>query len=88
MTLPAFAAEHRRACSMAPAVIDRYLLPAGRSAADPPAAVVAVDRWDRETDGRTDARALHKRCSAYYVGDASPHTMRPLSESHNVKLLN
>ena len=45
MTLPAFAAEHRGACSTAPATI------AGRSAANPPAAVAAVDRWDRQTDG-------------------------------------
>ena len=55
MTLLAFAAERRRACSMAPAAIDRYLLPttaARRSAANLPAAVAAVDRWDRQTDGR------------------------------------
>ena len=31
----------------APAAIDRYILPAGRSAANPPA---AVDRWDIQTD--------------------------------------
>jgi len=40
----------------APAAIDRYLLPAGRSAANPPAAVSAVDRWDRRTDIYTDGR--------------------------------
>ena len=43
------------ACSTAPtalAAIDRYFLPAGRSAANPPAAVAAVDRWDRRTDAR------------------------------------
>jgi len=38
----------------APAAIDRYLLPAERSAANPPAAVAVVDRWDRQTEGRTD----------------------------------
>jgi len=38
------------ACSTARATIDRYLLYAGRSAANPPAAVAAVDR----SDGRTD----------------------------------
>ena len=38
---------------MAPAVVDRYLLPTGRSAANPSAAAAAVDRWDGRTDGRT-----------------------------------
>jgi len=56
----------------APAAIDRYLLPAGHSAANPPAAVAAVDRWgrqrDRQTDGRTDAWPL-----AYT--DPVPHSM-------------
>ena len=41
------------ACSMAPAAIDRYLLPAGRWAANP---MAAVDRRDRQTDGRTSDR--------------------------------
>ena len=44
------------ACSTAPtaasAAIDRYLLPTGRSAANPPAAVAAIDRWNRRTDAR------------------------------------
>ena len=74
VTLPAFAAERRRllhgACS-APAAIDRYLLPAGRSAANSPAAMVAVDRWDRRTDGRTDARSLHEPYSTYYAGSVN-----------------
>jgi len=42
MTLPTFAADRRR---------PSYLLPAERSAANPPAAVTAVDRRDRQTDG-------------------------------------
>jgi len=41
-------------CSTAPSAVDRYLTPAGRTAANPPAAVAAVDRCDRRTDGRTD----------------------------------
>jgi len=52
LTLPAFAAERRRlqhGARSVPAVTDRYLLPAERSATNPPA---AVDRWDRQTDGR------------------------------------
>ena len=35
-----------------PAAIDRYLLSAGRSAANPPATIAAVYHWDRRTDGR------------------------------------
>jgi len=59
MTLPAIADERQRTqhgVRNAPAPIDQNLLPAGRSAANPPAAVAAVDRWDRQTDGRTDGR--------------------------------
>jgi len=48
-TLPAFAAEYRRLLS---------ILSAGRSAANQPHAAAAVDRWDRQTDGRTDAWAV------------------------------
>ena len=44
------------ACSTAPitqrAAIDRFLLPAWQLAANPPPAVAAVDRWDRQTDAR------------------------------------
>ena len=36
----------------AAAAIDRYILLTWRSAASPPAAVAAVNRWDRHTDGR------------------------------------
>ena len=59
------------ACCMAPrrapTAVDRYLLPAGHSAANLPTAVAAVDRRDRQTDGQTDARPLHRPCSAYYA---------------------
>jgi len=52
MTLPAFAAE--RACKYAALVaVDRYLLPTGRSAANPPTTAAAVDGCDRQTDRRT-----------------------------------
>jgi len=47
---------------------DRYLLSAGRSAANPQHAAAAVDRWNRQTDGRTDVLAFHTPCSAYYAG--------------------
>jgi len=42
------------ACCTAPAAVDRFLPPDWRSAANPPAAVATVDRWDRRTDGQTD----------------------------------
>ena len=45
------------------AAIDRYLLSAGRSAANPPQTAAAVDRWDRQTD----AWPFHRPCSAYYA---------------------
>jgi len=37
----------------APAAVDRYVLPAERSAANPPHAAVAVERQDRQVKGRT-----------------------------------
>jgi len=37
------------------------------SAANSPGAVPAVDRWDRQTDGRTP----HRHCSAYYAGSVN-----------------
>jgi len=46
---------------------------AGRSTADPPAAVAAVDRWDRQTDGRTDERTPDR-----YI-DHALHTVRTAS---------
>ena len=46
---------------------DRYLLPTGLSAANPPHAVVAVDR-------RTETGPLYKPCSASYV-KGSPYSI-------------
>jgi len=75
VTLPAFACCTARlmhgACPLrAPAAIDRYLLPAGRSAANQSAAVAAVDRRDRQTDGQTLDRSV----------DPPSHTMRAVSQ--------
>jgi len=62
--LPAFAAERLAAVTsllldaQRRAAIDRYFLPTRRSAANSPHATAAVDRWDRQTDGRTDTRAF------------------------------
>jgi len=54
MMLPASAAERRRLENDArsgSAAIDRYLLPAGHSAANPLAAVTAVNQQDTQTEG-------------------------------------
>ena len=45
------------------AAIDRYLLPAGPTAANPPHAT-AEGEWDRQTDGRTDTVPFHRPFSA------------------------
>jgi len=61
MTLPACAAELRRLqhdARIALTAIDRYILPARRSAANPPTAVAAVDRQDARKDGRTTKRYM------------------------------
>jgi len=50
-------------------VIDRYFQPTWRSAANPSAAVAAVDGRDRQADGRTSDRYI----------DPAPHTMRAAS---------
>ena len=54
------------------AAIDRYLLPARHSAANPPHTTAAVDRWDRQTDRETPDR---------YTEPAGwlPHTMRAVA---------
>ena len=53
-------------CAPSPAAaIDRYLLPAGPAAANPPHAAAAVDRWDRQTDSvplHTPCRILCEQC--------------------------
>jgi len=74
MTLPASAAERRHlqhGARSVPVAVDRCFLLAGRSAATPPAAVPAGDRWYRQTDRRTDTRPLHSPCCAYYAGSVN-----------------
>jgi len=61
VTLLAFAAERRAAT--APAAVDRYLLPAGRPAANP------QHDADRQTDGRTPDRCIDPAL-LYYVSTA------------------
>jgi len=68
----------RRCCwALAPVAVDRHVLPSGRSAANPPHAATAVERWDRQTDGRTDARPLHRPCSAYYADSVNNYGIPP-----------
>ena len=42
------------------AAVNRYLLPAGPTAANAPHAAAAVDSWDRQTDRQTDGRTPHR----------------------------
>jgi len=69
VTLPAFAAQRRRLQS-----IDISCPPAGCSAANPTHVAAVVNRWDRQMDGRTDARTFHRPCSAYYTGKGTSVT--------------
>jgi len=70
VTLPAFAAERRRLLHSAHSC--RWIsLPAGRSAANPPAAVAAVNRWDRLVDRQTDDRPLHRLPDPHAIRAAS-----------------
>ena len=56
----------RRLLHGAPAAaIDRYRLHAGRPAANSPHAAAAVDRWDRQTDGRAPYLAAYYANSVY-----------------------
>ena len=41
---------------------DRYLLPTGPTAANPPQQHAGVDRWDRQTDRQVDRVLLHRPC--------------------------
>jgi len=63
VALPAFAAERRAAVRA-----DRYHLPAGPTAANPPPAATSSDRWTGQTDGQTDGHRT--------VTQTLPHTMR------------
>ena len=70
MALPAFAATCHAAvpccCGAGRAAYDRYLLPAGPTAANPSHAAAAGE-WDR----RTDTVPFHRPCAAYYTGSAN-----------------
>jgi len=59
VTLLAFAAERRAAAA---AAIDRYLLPAGRTAANPLQRSIDRTGTDRGTDTQTDTVPSHRPC--------------------------
>ena len=73
VTLLAFAADRHAAVRRSvPAAVDRYLLLAGRPAANPLHASAALDKWyipGRRTDGRTPVRYI----------DSIPRTMRAVA---------
>jgi len=72
MTLPAFAAECRRACSKAPATINRPP-PARITLSGKPASCRCCCRSTGQTDRRTDTRPLHRLCSAHYAGSVNSY---------------
>ena len=48
-------------------------------ATNQPHATAAVDRQERQTDGRrTDIQQLHRSCSAYYMGSINKHLLLDL----------
>ena len=80
MTLPAFAAERRRACSCSTALAAcphlsiNISCPHGvQKQTRRPPLLLSIDGTDRRTDGRTDARPSHRPYSAYYSGSVNNH---------------
>jgi len=68
VALLAFVFERRAAVlprRPAAAAVDQYRLPAGPTAANPLHAAAAVEKWDRQTDGRTPTRYTDP--TAYYA---------------------
>ena len=70
--LLAFAAKRRAAAplllSAGCAAIDRYHLPAERTAAN---SQRMMEQTDKRTDRQTNARRLHRTCTAYYVSSVN-----------------
>ena len=66
----------------ATSAIDRYLLPAGPTAANPPQRRAAAG-WDGRTrQRRTDTRQIHRPCSARYAGIANNTTCIALNNGN------
>jgi len=87
VALPAFAAARRAAvpccCAVARAAIDRYLPPAGPTAANPPTLLQRADGKDR----RTDAVPFHNTraalaSSAVLRGGQAPEGAAGLAAGH------
>ena len=57
----------------------RYLLPPGPQQQTCSSGVRRPDGTDRQTDGRTDARQLHRLCSTYYAGSVNNGPLYPAS---------
>jgi len=73
MTLPAFAAERRRACSTAPQRARSYrsMSPAHRALSSRATGSRCCYRSMGQTDGRTDSRPLHRPWSACCAGSVN-----------------
>jgi len=60
------------ACGAVRAAIDRYLVSAGPTAANPPHAAASVDNWGRHSDSRrTDTVALHRPCRILHASSGA-----------------
>jgi len=77
MTLLAFAAVRRAEAPLlqSAGACYRSISPARRVLSSKPAARrPVVDRWERQTDGRMDARPFRRPCSAYYAGSVNNYS--------------
>jgi len=80
----------RPTCRVAAAVIDRYLLRAiarpQQQTRRPP--LPLFDRWDRQTDGRTDGRTLDRFVThtAYDANRVMKPALRPRMQINNIQL--
>ena len=74
VTLPAFAAGAERRRLLHCARSCRLIHPPAHTALSCKPAAAAVDRWDRQTVGRTDPGPLHRPCCACYAASVNKRT--------------
>jgi len=81
VTLPAYAADRRRACSTAPAVrpqlsIDISSPQEAQQQTRRPLLLLSINGTDRWTDRLTDAPPLHRPCSACCAGSVNKRLLQ------------
>jgi len=85
MALLAFGRRTLLLLSAGRAAIDRYVFPAGLTAANLPQRVCCCGPVLR--DRRTDTVPLYRRCCAYYAGSANEEYQRQDERAHAVNRL-